>query len=102
MKKEYDLYKKRYELYDSLFVQNNIDDILNIAENFLGNPIFILDTSYRLITRSNLAKCENSSIETHNGEDYLLSGIISLMKENKCMDTIYKTNNSFFIIPMKI
>ncbi|POO89028.1 PucR family transcriptional regulator, partial [Clostridium sp. 2-1] len=96
MEKEYDLYKKRYELYDSLFVQNNIDDILSIAENFLGNPIFILDTSYRLITRSHLAKCENSSIETHNGEDYLLSGIISLMKENKCMDTIYKTNNSFF------
>lgn len=96
MEKSNNLYKKKYELYDSLFSENNIDGILNITENFLGNPIFILDTSYRIITRSNLAKTENSSIETHNGEKYLLSDIISLMKKNKCIDIIYNTSNSFF------
>lgn len=55
MKRNNDLYKKKYELYDSLFSENAIDGILNIAENFLGNPIFILYTSYRIITRSTLA-----------------------------------------------
>ncbi|GFP76608.1 PucR family transcriptional regulator [Clostridium fungisolvens] len=96
MKKEVDSYKKKYELYHSLFAESSVDAILSKAENFLGNPIFILDTSYRIITRSNLAKDENSSIESRNGENYLLSGTIDLMKKNKCIDTIYKTNNSFF------
>lgn len=96
MKKELSSYKKKYELYHSLFAESSVDAILSKAENFLGNPIFILDTSYRIITRSNLAKDENSSIETRNGENYLLSGTIDLMKKNKCIDTIYKTNDSFF------
>lgn len=96
MKEKENMYKKKYELYDSLFSQNSIDNILNLAENFLNNPIFILDTSYRVITRSNLAKVENSSIETRNGSNYLLTDTINLMKKNKCIDTIYKSNNSFF------
>lgn len=96
MIKKYDLYKKKYEIYDSLFSENNIDGILSIAESSLNNPIFILDTSYRIITRSPLAKIENSSIETHNGENYLLLDTINLMKKNKCIDTIYNTDNSFF------
>ncbi len=96
MQKKYDLYKKKYEIYDSLFSENNIDGILSIAESSLNNPIFILDTSYRIITRSTLAKAENSSIETHNGENYLILDIINLMKKNKCIDTIYNTDNSFF------
>lgn len=96
MDKEYNLYKKKYELYDSLFAENSIDGILSVAESYLNNPIFILDTSYRIITRSNLAKSENSSIETHNGENYLLSDTINLMKETKCIDNIYKIATSFF------
>ena len=89
-------HKKKYEIYDSLFSENSIDKILSISENSLNNPIFILDTSYRIITRSTLAKTENSDIETHNGEDYLILDIINLMKKNKCIDTIYNTDNSFF------
>ncbi|MHB9942485.1 PucR family transcriptional regulator [Clostridium sporogenes] len=96
MQKKYDLYKKKYELYDSLFTKNTINEIVDTAENFLGNPIFILDTSYRIIARSNVAKTENSSVESHNGEDYLLSNTIKLMKKDKCMDTIYRTNTAFF------
>ncbi|SMC23986.1 PucR C-terminal helix-turn-helix domain-containing protein [Clostridium acidisoli DSM 12555] len=96
MQKKNDLYKKKYEIYNSLFTENSIDGILNIGENFLGNPIFILDTSYRIITRSNLAKLDNSSIETHNGESYLLLDIVQLMKKNKCIDNIYNSNNAFF------
>lgn len=96
MQKKNDLYKKKYEIYNSLFTENSIDGILNISENFLGNPIFILDTSYRVITRSNLAKLDNSSIEIHNGESYLLLDIVQLMKKNKCIDNIYNSNNAFF------
>lgn len=102
MKEKENIYKKKYELYDSLFSQNSIDNILNLAENFLNNPIFIIDTSYRVITRSTLAKVENSSIETRNGSNYLLTDTINLMKKNKCIDTIYKSNNSFFTMMSKI
>lgn len=96
MQKKNDLYRKKYELYNSLFTENSIDGILNIGENFLGNPIFILDTSYRIIARSNLAKLDNSSIETHNGESYLLLDIVQLMQKNKCIDNIYNSDNAFF------
>lgn len=96
MQKKNDLYKKKYELYNSLFTENSMDGILNIGENFLGNPIFILDTSYRIIARSSLAKLDNSSIETHNGESYLLLDIVQLMQKNKCIDNIYNSDNAFF------
>ena len=72
MCKKYELSIKKCEIYDSLFTANSIDNILNITEKYLNNPIFILDTSYHIITRSDLAKADNSSIETHNGENYLL------------------------------
>lgn len=96
MKNKNNPYKRRYELYNSLFTENNIDAILNVGENFLNNPIFILDTSYRIITRSNLAKFDNSSLETLNGENYLLLDTIKLMKKNKCIDNIYNSDKAFF------
>lgn len=96
MYKKHDLYIKKCEIYNSLFNDNNMDTILNIAENCLDNPIFILDTSYHIIIRSHLAQADNSNIETHNGENYLLSDTINLMKKYKCIDNIYTTNNAFF------
>jgi len=90
------LYMKKCEIYDSLFANTSLDDIINITEKYLNNPIFILDTSYHIITRSNLAKTVNSSIETHNGENYLLLNTIELMIKEKCIDTIYTKDNSFF------
>lgn len=96
MNKKYTLDMKKCEIYDSLFIGNSIDDILNTAEKHLNNPIFILDTSYHIITRSNLAQTVNSSIETHNGETYLLLNVIHLMIKNKCIDTIYNKEDSFF------
>jgi len=90
------LYMKKCEIYDSLFANTNLDDIINITEKYLNNPIFILDTSYHIIARSNLAKTINSSIETHNGENYLLLDIIQLMIKENCIDTIYTKHNSFF------
>jgi sugar diacid utilization regulator len=87
---------KKCEIYDSLFTTNSLDDIINITEKYLNNPIFILDTSYHIITRSDLAKTVNSSIETHNGENYLLLNTIELMINEKCIDTIYNKDNSFF------
>jgi len=96
MYENYDLNIKKHKIYDSLFSGNSIDEILNTVENLLNNPIFILDTSYRIITRSNLAKADNSSIETHNGENYLLLNTVDLMRKYKCIDNIYSIDNSFF------
>ncbi|AQR95400.1 PucR family transcriptional regulator [Clostridium saccharoperbutylacetonicum] len=96
MNEKNDLTKKKLDLYDTLFSQDTIDEILNQAESFLQNPIFLLDTSYRIITRSKYAEAENSSIETHNGENYLIFDTINLMQKSKCIDTIYNTSNSFF------
>lgn len=96
MNEKNDLTKKKLDLYDTLFSQDTIDEILNQAESFLQNPIFLLDTSYRIITRSKYAEAENSSIETHNGESYLIFDTINLMQKSKCIDTIYNTSNSFF------
>lgn len=90
------LYKNQCIIFNSMFEKNNIEDIVNIAESILKNPITILDTSYQIITKSNLSKKNNSSIETNSGNCYLRDSFIKLMKKNKCIDSIYSTNKSFF------
>lgn len=90
-----DIYEKKCIIYNTLFNKSSTIEIVNVAESILNNPIFILDTSYHLLTRSNLAKKENSSLEMHNGEYYLITDTIKLMKKTKCIDTIFNSNNSF-------
>ncbi len=90
------IYEKKCTIYNTLFNESSTIEIVNVAEITLDNPIFILDTSYHLLTRSNLAKEENSSLEMHNGEYYLILDTIKLMKENKCIDNIYNYDKSFF------
>lgn len=90
------LYKKQCTIFNSLFEKNDIQGIVNIAESILRNPIFILDTSYHVISRSNQAKKINSSTENHNGSYYLIDNFIELMNTNKCIDSIYNTNSAFF------
>lgn len=90
------LYQKKCAIFNSLFEENSIKDIVNVAQNHLNNPIFILDTSYHVISRSSLAENENSSMEIYNGECYLLSDIIDLMKKEKSINTIYTSNKAFF------
>lgn len=90
-----DIYEKKCIIYNTLFSDLSTIEIVNVAESILNNPIFILDTSYHLLTRSNLAKKENSSLEMHNGEYYLITATIKLMRKTKCIDTICSSNNSF-------
>lgn len=89
------IYKKKCIIYNTLFDKSSTIEILNVTESILNNPIFILDTSYHLLTRSNLAKKENSSLEMHNGEYYLINDTIKLMRKTKCIDNICNSDNSF-------
>lgn len=90
------LYQKQCIIFNSLFEKNNIQEIVNISETILKNPIFILDTSYEIIAKSPLAKEVNSYIETNTGKCYLMNNFINLMKKNKCINSIYIVNDSFF------
>ncbi|MCB2313700.1 helix-turn-helix domain-containing protein [Clostridium tagluense] len=93
---EYKLYVKKFNIYNSLSACNDINKIINICEGYLNNPIFILDTSYRIIGRSALANAITSSIETYNGKAYLLIDTVNIMREDKCIDNIYSSSTSFF------
>jgi len=93
---EYRLYEKKCNLYNSLYSSNDINEILNISENYLNNPIFILDTSYRIIGYSNTASTIDIYTQEYNGESYLLTDIINFMKRDKCIDNIYNSNTAFF------
>ena len=93
---EYKLYTKKLNIYNSLSACNDISKTLNICESYLNNPIFILDTSYRIIGRSNLANSITSNIETYNHQVYLLIDTVNIMKKDKCIDNIYSSSTSFF------
>ncbi|MBX4266632.1 helix-turn-helix domain-containing protein [Clostridium estertheticum] len=93
---EYKLYVKKLNIYNSLSACNDINETLNICESYLNNPIFILDTSYRIIGRSTFANSITSSIETYNDQTYLLIDTVNLMKKDKCIDNIYSSSTSFF------
>ncbi|MCB2299393.1 PucR family transcriptional regulator [Clostridium tagluense] len=93
---EYKLYVKKFNIYNSLSACNDINKTLNICESYLNNPIFILDTSYRIIGRSTFANSITSSIETYNDQAYLLIDTVNIMKKDKCIDNIYSSSTSFF------
>ncbi|MGK0469404.1 PucR family transcriptional regulator [Clostridium sp.] len=93
---EYKLYVKKLNIYNSLSDCNDINKTLNICESYLNNPIFILDTSYRIIGRSTLANPITSNIETYNDQAYLLIDTVNIMKKDKCIDNIYSSSTSFF------
>ncbi|MBU3183064.1 helix-turn-helix domain-containing protein [Clostridium psychrophilum] len=93
---EYKLYVKKLNIYNSLSAYNDINKTLNICETYLNNPIFILDTSYRIIGRSNLANPITSSIKIYNDQAYLLVDTVNIMKKDKCIDNIYSSSTSFF------
>ncbi|WP_243143244.1 PucR family transcriptional regulator [Clostridium estertheticum] len=93
---EYKLSVKKLNIYNSLSACNDINKTLNICESYLNNPIFILDTSYRIIGRSTFANSITSSIETYNDQAYLLIDTVNLMKKDKCIDNIYSSSTSFF------
>ncbi len=96
MLKEYKLYAMKCNIYNELYKCNDINEILNISEEYFNNPIFVLDTSYHIIGRSNLACSITSSIEDHNDESYLVSDVINVMKKEKCIDNIYNSSTAFF------
>lgn len=89
------LYIKKYNILNSINNNYSINKILNTAENYLNNPIFLLDTSYKIL---GLSKYANSidSINSHNESYYLVSEIIDYMKKDNCMDLIYSSNKAFF------
>ena len=90
------LYKKQCFIFNSLFEKNNVQEIVDTVETIFNNPIFILNTSYKIIAKSPLTNEINSYTETDNGSCYLMSNIINRMNCNKCIDSIYSINKSFF------
>ncbi|URZ17135.1 PucR family transcriptional regulator [Clostridium felsineum] len=93
---ELQLSEKKYEIYSSIYNSSNIDEILNAAEMHLNNPIFIVDTSYKIMGRSYLSHSVTDSIEYHNNNTYLIFDTIKTMKKDKCIDDIYDSSDAFF------
>lgn len=90
------LYIKKYTILNSINNNYDINEILNIAENYLNNPILILDTSYKVLGLSKLATLLHDSINSYNKNYYLVSEIIESIKEDNCMNTIYNSTKAFF------
>lgn len=90
------LYIKKYNILSSINNDYDINKILNIAENYLSNPIFILDTSYKILGFSKIANLTIDSIDNYNENYYLVSEIIEDMKKDSCMDSIYNSDKAFF------
>ncbi|MDS0528537.1 helix-turn-helix domain-containing protein [Clostridium sp. SHJSY1] len=93
---QYKIYAKKSNLYSSLYKCNSINDMLNIGEKYLNNPIYILDTSYRILCGSKGANSIEAYVQHENGETYLLMDTINIMKKDKCMEDIYKSKEAFF------
>lgn len=91
-----ELYIKKYSILSSINNDYDINKILDIAENYLNNPIFILDTSYKILGFSKYATLIDGSINNYNDNYYLVSEIVEDMKKDNCMDSIYNSNKAFF------
>lgn len=93
---KWDKESKKSSIYSSLIKAKNIDEVLDTGEDNLNNPIFLLDTSYKILGRSRKAYKNNKSIEKCNGEEYLLIDTVKKMKKEKCIDNIYESSGAFF------
>ena len=92
----FSLYIKQNHIYNSLYSSNTIKDILNLAEKYIQNPIFLVDTSYAVLCSSNMAEIQASHIDKYNEHYYLKFDIVNLMKKDKCIDNIYSSSKPFF------
>ncbi|WP_243156435.1 helix-turn-helix domain-containing protein [Clostridium sp. C8-1-8] len=94
---QYSLYEKKYTINNSLHHCDNINKILNVSEQYINNPIFLLDTSYRILGQSNLAaSSKDSSLDKQDGKCYLVLDTVKTMKRDKCIDDIYNLDKAFF------
>lgn len=89
------LYIKKYNIFNSINNDYDINEILNIAEDYVNNPVFLLDTSYKILGLSKLASLTTDSIESYNEHYYLVSEVIEAIKRDSCMNLIYN-NEAFF------
>lgn len=96
MFEEYKLYEKKCSLYNKLYSSNDINEILNTSESYLNNPIFILDTSYRIIGCSTTSSTIETYTKKYKDESYLLTDVINFMKRDKCIENIYNSETAFF------
>lgn len=101
MFEKYKIYERKSSLYNRLYTSNDIDEILNTSESYLNNPIFILDTSYRIIGCSTTASTIETYTKKYKDESYLLTDVINFMKRDKCIDNIYSSDTAFFQLSKK-
>ena len=70
------------QIIDALFANADLQSIVDIASTLFGNPIFINDTSYKILAMSNSFIFENQTLEEEKQLGYVHSSNIQAMKRD--------------------
>lgn len=82
-------------LYNSLLSNKGINEILNLAHNYLNNSITICNSSFSIIENYPKNEC-TELLDNRNGTLYLPLNNLRTMQEEKLMDKIFQAKNAFF------
>ena len=82
---------------DALFNDEGLQGICDVAYSFLGNPIFVVDNSYKYMAISNGTYADNSLMEKENAKGQIEKEGIEFIRRNKLDDKIRKSNRPVYL-----
>ena len=82
---------------DALFNDEGLQGICDVAYSFLGNPIFVIDTSFKHLAVSTGTIADNTLMEKETSQGQIEEEGINFIRKSKLDDQVRKSSRPFYI-----
>ena len=83
---------------DALFNDEGLQGICDVAYSFLGNPIFVIDNSYKHIAVSTGTQPDSSIMKKETDRGQIEEEGIRFIRQSKLDDQVRKSNRPFYLM----
>lgn len=82
---------------DALFNDEGLQGICDVAYSFLGNPIFVVDNSYKYLAVSTGTSADNPTMEKETSRGQIEEEGIQFIRRNKLDDRMRKSSRPVYV-----
>ncbi len=87
------------QLHDAFIKGKGLDTILNIGYELLGNPIQVIDTSFKLIAGTKDRAVDDPVWEASNKNGFAPYAMVSQLKVERFIEKVHKSKEPIFVHP---